>query len=155
MQLYNQKNKIFFRILALLLFSTSIHTITAQEVSNDEMVLGTWTFLDAASIGKMPIDIQQELQSSPNLQNHIASFYTGRQMNFYTDGTYSLVFPNGLNINGQWSISGNTLTTQNNDGSSAAQQIVFLDSNHFYLISQQFFNSDARVLFPELHFIKN
>lgn len=155
MQLYNQKDGFFIRVLIVLLFSACINKISAQQVSINEMVVGTWTFVDAASIAKMPIDIQQELQSSPNLQNHIASFYTGRQMNFYADGTYSLIFPNGLNINGQWNISGNTLTTQNNDGSSATQQIVFLDTDHFYLISQQFSNSDARVLFPELHFIKN
>lgn len=140
--------------LLLVILVLGLGSMTAQKDKTDQL-LGSWEFAESISIQHLPKDIKQDLQGSQDLQNHVSTFYIGRQMEFNPNGTLSIVFPNGLTISGTWKLSGNMLTTSSNEGSSASQQIVFVNPSHFYLIAEESTDSQLKVLFPELHFTKN
>ena len=139
-------------ILLFVTFSTEIH---AQLNPSPELLVGIWTFNESASLAKMPAHINANLQTSVDLQQHVATFYSGRQMQFASDGTFAIAFSNGQIFTGQWTLEGNLLTTLTAEGDGATQQITFLDAQNFYLMAQQYSEPDAELMFPELYFIKN
>lgn len=127
----------------------------AQQNPTPEMLYGTWVFNDASSISNMDVTIQQDLQGSAELQQHVANFYTGRQMFFGQDGTFSIGFANGMQFSGQWSLQGNNLTTLTNGAPQATQLVVFTDNQNFYLVASDYTDPNAKLLFSQVHFTKN
>ncbi len=142
------------RILLIVFISLSSYMARGQQNPSSDLLLGSWTFMEATSIDKMPSDIRQNLTISTELQSHVANYFAGRQLLFNSDGTYTISFSSGESFNGEWNLSNNLLTTVTN-GITATQQLIIMNNSHFYLISDGFNNPEARLLFPELHFSKN
>ena len=109
-------------LLALLCFWTN--TTIGQQAPTKEMLMGTWTFLEIPTVNSMPSDIQQQLSTSTGPQEYVATYYSGGQMRFDPDRTFSIVFSNRFQVGD-------------------------------YLKAKAYANLEERVLFPELHFIKN
>ncbi|MBC31452.1 MAG: hypothetical protein CMH48_11475 [Muricauda sp.] len=152
MNRHNYSN--YFLILATIAL-ISCFSVKAQQDPTPELLYGTWVFNQTPSINTMDVAIQQDLQNSPELQQHVATFYTGRQLYFGQDGTFIISFSNGMQFNGQWSLQGSNLTTVTNGSPSATQTIVFSDNQNFYLVSPGYSDPDTKLLFSQLHFIKN
>lgn len=146
------QSKLFFLMIMGLLGSFSLFS---QQNPTPEMLMGTWVFNQSASVERMPAHIKTNLQTSTDLQQHVATFYSGRQMQFAPDGTFAISFSNGQTFTGQWNLEGNLLNTVTAEGAAATQQIAFLDGQNFYLMAQQYSEPDAELMFPELYFIKN
>ncbi|WP_421806107.1 hypothetical protein [Flagellimonas sp.] len=141
-------------IIAVTAFFSSLSMI-AQQYPDPEMLYGSWVFNQSNSVNSMDVNTKQDLLNTPQLQEHIASFYTGRQMFFGEDGYFSIVFPNGMEFIGQWKLQGNNLITVTNGGPTTTQSIYFSNSTSFYLFSPDYADSDAKLLFPRMYFIKN
>ena len=122
----------------------------AQQSPTPEMLYGSWVFNEPVSIDRM-----EAAQQSPGLQQHVSSFYSGRQMHFAENGSFYITFSNGMRFDGQWNLQGDQLFTITNDGAQATQRIVFSNDQNFYLISQNYTNPEAKLLFAEVHFVRN
>lgn len=146
------QSKLFFLTVMSLFACTCLH---AQQNPTPELLLGTWVFNESASLEHMPPHINANLQTSVDLQQHVATFYVGRQMQFASDGTFTIAFANGQVFSGQWSLEGNLLTTVTTEGAAATQAIAFPDAQNFYLMAQQYSDPNAELMFPELYFVKN
>ncbi|WP_190808400.1 hypothetical protein [Flagellimonas sp. S3867] len=147
--------KISLKTALLILMGFIIQGLHAQQNPDPQILVGTWTFSDAPSIAKMPPDIQLDLTTSSDLQSHVANFYTGRQLLFEANGTFSIVLITGQRFDGQWSLQGSTLTIVGNDGSVTSHQVGAVDSTTLLLLAEVGSNPDSRPLFPELYYLKN
>ncbi|WP_350292608.1 hypothetical protein [uncultured Croceitalea sp.] len=152
MNRHKHSNYIF--ILALIT-CISCFSVSAQQSPSPEMFYGNWVFNETLSISRMQADLKQELQNSAELQQFVATFFSGKQMFFSPDGTFQITMVNGLQLQGQWILQGNQLVTQTNGAGQSTKTVIFSDNNNLCLIPEQYTNQDAKLLFKEAHYNKN
>ena len=149
---YDKNNTMKNTVLTCLLFLGTL-LCHGQNGSPSDALLGTWVFQEASSMAKLSPTKQQEVAESTSIQTNLATYFSGRQLHFNSDGTYYVLFANGLRIDGQWNLTNDILSMTTNSGGASTQQIVFMNANYFYLLVANY--NESNLLFPELHYAKN
>jgi hypothetical protein len=141
-------NKIAYTILILFFMTVFSYGQTSSSI------VGHWLFQVEPSVEKMAADIKGDLATSTDMQNHIASFYEGRQLFFGANGSFSIALSTGQQLGGQWQISGNMLNITDSNGTTTVFGIAGLTNTSLKLLAPPDVSTDNRQLFPELYFSK-
>ncbi|QLG46779.1 hypothetical protein [Costertonia aggregata] len=144
------------KLFTVICFTVVIfNPIYGQSNSQENLLVGVWSFSEAPSIDKMDQDIKDDLAVSTQLQEHITAFYSGRQLMFTNEGAFSILLGTGQRLDGQWSLNTGTLTMLDTSGVTTTYQIGGLDATNLVLIAPTSNDLASRTLFPELYFIKS
>lgn len=117
-------------------------------------IIGNWVFQMEPSVENMVMDIKSDLATSTDLQNHLASYYNGRQLFFGTNGAFSISLVTGQQLNGQWQIIGNTLKITEANGTITEYGLGALSNSSLLLLAPSDISTENRQLFPKLYFSK-
>ncbi len=144
----------FLKHITLFIFLMFVAIGHTQGNSGANDLLGTWVFQVPQSIDKMASDIKNELSTSSDLQSHVQSFYSGRQMYFGANGTASILLATGQQFTGQWQVQGNLLNIIEANGATTTYEIGGLTNTNLLLLAPPDISTENRQLFPELYFSK-
>lgn len=128
------------------------HGLLAQGNESPTLV-GSWTFDHGLSMSKMTPEMQQHLDSLPQLRQQVLTAYEGRKVVFGPNGEYVQSLADGRSMTATWSLAGNVITITAPSGASTQEQLTFLDGNRLTLVPMV--SGDTKAIIPEWHFIKD
>lgn len=138
-----------FALLALLATTTDSNAQQAQT----ELLVGSWTFNHGLSMSKMTPQMQQHLDSLPQLRQQVLTAYAGRKVIFGPNGEYVRSLADGRSMTASWSLAGNVITITTPSGASTQEQLTFLSEDRLTLVPMV--SGDTKAIIPEWHFIKD
>src|SRR5690606_41437755 len=93
-----------YRLLVLLTWIFTVHLAVAES-GPSEALIGSWTLDYSATFSKMESRMRAAMDSIPQAQRAgIENSYRGRIMVFGADGGFRMLFPDGREVGGRWSL---------------------------------------------------
>ncbi|NAS12674.1 lipocalin/fatty acid-binding family protein [Poritiphilus flavus] len=148
----NRFSKALFLVFISVVLTPSLE-LQAQN-NQTSTFIGTWTFDHKVSLNKIKAQLQQHLDSLPQLKQQLLDAYVGRKMSFGPNGEFVQSLADGRSVTGSWNLDpNNVLVLTDSSGSSIKQQFSFNGTNRLVLIPV--ISGDIQAMIPEWHFIKN
>lgn len=144
-----------YKLLVLLTWIFTVHLAVAQS-GPSEALIGSWTLDYSATFSKMESRMRVAMDSIPQAQRAgIENSYRGRIMVFGADGGFRMLFPDGREAGGQWSLDriGGMLVLTDPNGHHYPHRVRVLTDRGLVLAMED--SGDSRLFVKELYFIKN
>lgn len=139
--------------ISVLLLLFNCFTITAQ--TQQEQLLGTWTFDFESSKANMEEKAKTVLQKMPSAKEKLEKAYKNRQITFGSDGSYLLRLADGSQIKGTWTVNN---TAQSNSITITASQnqiqhlVIIMLSDNTLILKQE--DTKGTPMFSKWYFTK-
>jgi hypothetical protein len=140
-------------ILLLVLSLTTANQLWSQRDVDPAELIGTWLVNDQVTFNKLSQETKAQMDTIPVLRNQMEMLYRGRQINFTTDGSYSISLSGGQTLEGSWALSEDVLTLTDAQGRVLGRQVRQINNNRMILLSPGQRN-DNIVPVPEIHYTK-
>lgn len=139
--------------ISVLLLLFNCFVITAQ--TQQEQLLGTWTFDFESSKTNMEEKAKTILQKMPSAQEKLEKAYKNRQITFGSDGSYILRLADGNQTTGTWIVDS---TAQNNSITITTSQnqiqhlVIIMFSKNILVLKQD--DTKGTPMFSKCYFTK-